>query len=126
MRISDWSSDVCSSDLAGILHDRPVPARLGTAPGGFRFRSDTAAATAAHSNRPNGLAMALKPWKERLTEVWERRPKPVGDAVSFLVYVLRRFNSDDGLMVASSLTYTSLLRSEAHTSELQSLLHNPY
>src|SRR3546814_20331825 len=53
--------------------------------------------------------MALKPWKERLTEVWERRPKPVGDAVSFLVYVLRRFNSDDGLLVASSLTYTSLL-----------------
>src|SRR3546814_19737440 len=28
MRISDWSSDVCSSDLCGINNDRPVVAEL--------------------------------------------------------------------------------------------------
>lgn len=48
-------------------------------------------------------------WVDRLRTAWTRRPKPVSDAFSFLWYVLRRFNADDGLMVASSLTYTSLL-----------------
>src|SRR3546814_698618 len=29
MRISDWSSDVCSSDLASMIEDEPTPERIG-------------------------------------------------------------------------------------------------
>ncbi len=53
--------------------------------------------------------MASILWKRRFLRAWHQRPKPVSDAISFVWYVLRRFNNDDSLMVASSLTYTSLL-----------------
>jgi len=53
--------------------------------------------------------MASILWKRRFLRAWHQRPKPVADALSFIWYVLRRFNGDDSLMVASSLTYTSLL-----------------
>ncbi|MFN4088046.1 MAG: YihY family inner membrane protein [Alphaproteobacteria bacterium] len=59
--------------------------------------------------RPRAGAEAVPSWTERMRLAWRQRPKPVGDAVAFLWYVLRRFDRDNGLMVASSLTYTSLL-----------------
>src|SRR3546814_17588370 len=46
MRISDWSSDVCSSDLAGVRH---IVALRGDVPGGESYR--------AH---PHGYANAIE------------------------------------------------------------------
>src|SRR3546814_13279330 len=46
MRISDWSSDVCSSDLAGVRH---IVALRGDVPGGESYR--------AH---PDGYANAIE------------------------------------------------------------------
>src|SRR3546814_15229152 len=37
MRISDWSSDVCSSDLAQLLEDAPVDLEVGTLDQQLRF-----------------------------------------------------------------------------------------
>ena len=53
--------------------------------------------------------MASILWKRRFLRAWHQRPKPLSDSMSFVWYVLRRFNNDDSLMIASSLTYTSLL-----------------
>src|SRR3546814_7950765 len=64
MRISDWSSDVCSSDLVG--RGGTVPA----VPGGFRQR--------AHRRQPKSLALAVS----REPRHDGRRPRDLGDRKS--------------------------------------------
>src|SRR3546814_3203382 len=97
MRISDWSSDVCSSDLA---------AQLGL-PYGF----------ASHF-APQALDMAIAIYRERF--------KPSAQLAK--PYVLVGMNviaaeSDDE---ARRLATTQQMRSEEHTSELQSLMRRSY
>src|SRR3546814_18231304 len=48
MRISDWSSDVCSSDLPLLVHDREV--FLGTSIGITLFPEDAVSATELMKN----------------------------------------------------------------------------
>src|SRR3546814_2561650 len=101
MRISDWSSDVCSSDLRhGILAVQSLPAddgagerRLRTAAGarGEQGGSSRAGRRAARQGRP-------------------RRPRP-----SLPFGTLRR-----------SAAARGNCRSEEHTSELQSLMRISY
>src|SRR3546814_11111644 len=63
MRISDWSSDVCSSDLVERLL-LPLLARLGTPPvlAGYCL-GGTMALAAACAMPVAGLAMIAAPWR---------------------------------------------------------------
>src|SRR3546814_4822533 len=106
MRISDWSSDVCSSDLAGVLEIHPWGSTL------------------AAMEQPDMIIMDLDPgpgveWQqviEAAQEVRERLEK-LGLA-AFL-----KTSGGKGLHVVSPLKPD---RSEEHTSELQSLMRISY
>src|SRR3546814_9274409 len=129
MRISDWSSDVCSSDLHGAAgqsarqagrwliasgrvdikagkpaRDRPPPARSEAIQ---RHRGADASRQAVH---PSRRAMsAYRPMPQDIPPLWLHPKRREGDA---------RADSID-----SSVAQTGDAgRSEEHTSELQSLM----
>src|SRR3546814_6082377 len=111
MRISDWSSDVCSSDLR----------------------------RAADSTRLIGLARARARWQDRPME--RRITHSCGHEQTHSIYGM--FAADAGSIIAmrlmtdcsclfrsvtspDRLTGLQQLRSEEHTSELQSLMRISY
>src|SRR3546814_6739333 len=97
MRISDWSSDVCSSDLEQVTLDAIVAAfgvDRGDRHRGFVVRHQNALPAAVRSARILGPAVDAAPRPEINRHIVGRRD---GDA-----------------------------RSEEHTSELQSLMRNSY
>src|SRR3546814_2349935 len=90
MRISDWSSDVCSSDLSGRMVERRDQVLIGFLP----FSSTAASTFLIRCASTNG-------------------PFLIERDMLFAPYLrLRR--------------ETIILRSEEHTSELQSLVRNSY
>src|SRR3546814_2444148 len=102
MRISDWSSDVCSSDLVGlelaqVLLEIPVAAAL----------ADDRDVGVAHAHRLPGID----------------RDHHVGAAVTAVA-----FDRDLRRVVAERLQRLAgfVVRSEEHTSELQSLMRISY
>src|SRR3546814_10452418 len=110
MRISDWSSDVCSSDLA-LRHLEPKEPAQGTAPSQDCFLYS--------GNRHESVPRAL---------FLDRRLTPL-ERNAWQVFRLQL--NDDG--VTAFPTYDQLrpylasmpcARSEEHTSELQSLMRN--
>src|SRR3546814_9146856 len=124
MRISDWSSDVCSSDLLGVVH-RSHDARLGIQ--GVENRLDQDEVDAARDQRVALLAIdALQTIEIDLAitgivDVWRQRQRLVGwadgagDETGLAVLrleIVRGFARDT--------------RSEEHTSELQSLMRISY
>src|SRR3546814_7072613 len=141
MRISDWSSDVCSSDLlAGVPDQREFPAfdvvqiiaadLLGA---GHRHDQALVAVIAADDD---GIALAKVLGQEFLDGgealVGKFAPNTIGrigiadDPVSILV-------GDGGADVVTGNREQLLpdlhrcqIRSEEHTSELQSLMRNSY
>src|SRR3546814_7658081 len=101
MRISDWSSDVCSSDLPG-------------------------SASVSEGARPKDCAMLN--CVPRLTE---RSPAGLSGNVESLQRLLNRLSkaNDRSLVSAWCPVRTALwlrMRSEEHTSELQSLMRISY
>src|SRR3546814_5699775 len=108
MRISDWSSDVCSSDLVEdqdarvLILDEPTSA-LSAA------EAETLFAVIAEL-KARGVAIVYI--SHRLEEL-----KRIGDYVT----VLR-----DGHLVATAAMADVDVRSEEHTSELQSLMRISY
>src|SRR3546814_6142410 len=122
MRISDWSSDVCSSDLAR-RGPRPVPPRARGRRGGCRRQRR---ARGARARRIQPLApglfrvaqasrdVALLP-QVRGAESEHRRPRRrvAGDLAALAV-------------AASGHPVREPGRSEEHTSELQSLMRISY
>src|SRR3546814_9861851 len=92
MRISDWSSDVCSSDL-------------GARSGMSSFASGLATASASISRPPISFVF----------QVADRPRTPPSPSWFFGGWAARSAS-------VSSLT----MRSEEHTSELQSLMRNSY
>src|SRR3546814_2380246 len=104
MRISDWSSDVCSSDL------RPAD-RAGS---GAPHRPVDRGRTAPPRVGARGVAMSARSNVAAMTDA--------------LVHLERRADGvavvrlDNGKVNALS----TALRSEEHTSELQSLMRNSY
>src|SRR3546814_3957616 len=107
MRISDWSSDVCSSDLDSGL-------------AGLAVADDQLALTAADGNqRVNGLEAGLYRLMHRLAR---------NDARRFLfdahaLRILDRALAIDGI---AKTVDNAAQRSEEHTSELQSLMRISY
>src|SRR3546814_4535665 len=104
MRISDWSSDVCSSDLR--------PAAL-------------AAAAAGH-----GVELRLPPASDRARRLpVRRRAAAPAVAVATVAAVARRRRAANGARVPQLRAAGALrpaVRSEEHTSELQSLMRISY
>src|SRR3546814_9401951 len=117
MRISDWSSDVCSSDLTTHCASLATPAECATA---LDAAGDTVFALVhlAGLFEPDPLDPASRDVWDRaigvnLTTAYDMavafRPRAVRDAASRLIFL----NSVAG-------------RSEEHTSELQSLMRISY
>src|SRR3546814_6594614 len=104
MRISDWSSDVCSSDLPSVRPELveglsfPLDGEWKNGPSTSSGQTDLKAPSLVeHDHRPCGVA--LLHLVESIVDLFER-------------YRL----GDDAVEV----------RSEEHTSELQSLMRNSY
>src|SRR3546814_12074002 len=72
MRISDWSSDVCSSDLR-----RRIPAVEDRAPFGRQHRADALAASASPAGVDGAVLAALPPRRVSLTHLADRRRPPI-------------------------------------------------
>src|SRR3546814_10742460 len=103
MRISDWSSDVCSSDL-GLRHR---PGRSGgTTPRHVRRRVTTCTGTTAYNPRCPTVSTAM------------RSILPV-----IACLVLLSAGCERASLTAGGVTAE---RSEEHTSELQSLMRISY
>src|SRR3546814_2356346 len=124
MRISDWSSDVCSSDLA--VMETPALALVGRhdAAGEQQFRS-AALPDQTRQDRacPHVAASEANAGKQERGLRPRRRQPQIGchgeDSAGTDAYPVQC--ADDGLR-----TSADRLRSEEHTSELQSLMRIPY
>src|SRR3546814_3606415 len=142
MRISDWSSDVCSSDLRGVVVGRSVQRRqprrpradrrrrgVGPCPTpeppGFRLRAGTRGSGAMRMLASAiALAIAAPASAQSLAivhaEAWTMEgDTPVHDA-TILVDGSRILSVKAGGEVPAGV------RSEEHTSELQSLMRSSY
>src|SRR3546814_1632035 len=118
MRISDWSSDVCSSDLGEGLDDRP---------GRRRQRIDVRALRlVARGRYLDGAMLDVDP---RQFEFGDFRPALPGQdeqaihGAEGVAHVARR------VPYPAKLVHREIAlagRSEEHTSELQSLMRNSY
>src|SRR3546814_5662965 len=106
MRISDWSSDVCSSDLGGHGECPQGQAR-------GRTRAVRASAQGSARSLRRGHAGASRPKKIAV---------PVGQGRG-MIATIQQGLKDDGFAVSISQLCR---RSEEHTSELQSLMRNSY
>src|SRR3546814_10102042 len=109
VRISDWSSDVCSSDLLECRHDcRGKPGRSICGASGRRGADPRA-------GPPGRSSLDLHP---RLCQRDTFRARTGGGSGGLPAHTLRRG--------AAAARFAKQLRSEEHTSELPSLLRNPY
>src|SRR3546814_7138739 len=118
LRISDWSSDVCSSDLARGHKIAVVDIAAGAPVIKFGFPIGTATAAiarGAHVHSHN-MATALSAEGGHAYRPAADPATPLADPPSFMGYLRA-----DG----RAATRTEI-RSEAHTAELQSLMRNPY
>src|SRR3546814_2019843 len=111
MRISDWSSDVCSSDL------RAVVVRLAGKPR-VRIRHRVAATIAAQREEIEQLRIA----QLRRADV-AQRARDLVDAAGRLALPLVEHPLD---LPALQVLLRAAQRSEEHTSELQSLMRISY
>src|SRR3546814_1347304 len=124
MRISDWRSDVCSSDLHGIPH--PAAPSSGTAqmsPGKILVVDDDAAIRTVVSE-------ALKQAGHEVRAVPDLASMRLALAEGYGEVLVTDVMLPDGngLDVVPEIisSYPNLPRSEEHTSELQSLMRHSY
>src|SRR3546814_10542947 len=103
MRISDWSSDVCSSDLGGAV-GKVRPLRFGAVPARAR-------------GEPRGLPEVQPP-------PCDPRPRAPARAVRCRQHPGDRRRARPGRR--AQVQGPEEVRSEEHTSELQSLMRNSY
>src|SRR3546814_1000537 len=118
MRISDWSSDVCSSDLVEAFGD-PRQVRGGNAVATVAHRKDRAAIGAARKD-DRDIAAGRRVAHRVGHQVGERAVQLADGAEQVDARVVV-----DGDRVAA-LAQCFGLRSEEHTSELQSLMRISY
>src|SRR3546814_10021049 len=117
MRISDWSSDVCSSDLQKGEEGLPPPAirrhPLVGQPESLRRRGRLPEHVDRHAAARVPVAADAQPLRRQL------RDEPAADGEGAVLV--------EGAVVAEGAEVElQRLRSEEHTSELQSLMRNSY
>src|SRR3546814_7262367 len=112
MRISDWSSDVCSSDLRACA-DRSL--------GGRPSLDYGTASTSADGCRTGDMMTGQI--ESRLAELGIKLPRPAPPVATYVPYVL----NEGVLHISGQLPFApDGNRSEEHTSELQSLMRISY
>src|SRR3546814_8020824 len=102
MRISDWSSDVCSSDLDGTI-----------------WRQVDPGAVASQAGRVYESVMRVTSIIQQSTDLFV----PLGCVLGAWLILLGRRRSE---MVGGAALIIISARSEEHTSELQSLMRISY
>src|SRR3546814_2581065 len=107
MRISDWSSDVCSSDLRGETTKRPID-RQKQCQNHYRKLSLLIYSVSARSTNCR-IASALDNTGRRLVRQSSILASHSGEA-----------------RIWNGCVFISVMRSEEHTSELQSLMRISY
>src|SRR3546814_1261267 len=120
MRISDWSSDVCSSDLGVHCHGRnvgiaPVPTRLDTERTALARQQQHACRRLRDIG--NGLDHPFIEGRSSLA----RAADGVGKANPFVAIIVAMLEE-----MLGDLHLEPGTRSEEHTSELQSLMRISY
>src|SRR3546814_5984853 len=122
MRISDWSSDVCSSDLT--LRQRRCWKYFASSPSVARSSPSPAA---RYSFGPGCWAvLSLPPFKNSVSrERQEDRPASMRRAGPEIISSLEPGSNSDQELPSSGL-FTLRTRSEEHTSELKSLMRITY
>src|SRR3546814_8715795 len=141
MRISDWSSDVCSSDLAGVLEIHPWGSTLAAMeqpdmiimdldPGpGVEWQQVIEAAQEVRERLEKlGLAAFLKTSGGKgLHVVSPLKPDAGWDVVKpFTKRIADAMAADSPDRFVATVTKSKRKRSEEHTSELQSLMRHSY
>src|SRR3546814_4466645 len=139
MRISDWSSDVCSSDLFHFLKPGVRVVNLGCAPGGW---TQVVVERCGRSGRIVGIDLTEVepiPGAELMVgdflaeEAPERLKTALGGPADVVLsdmaaHATGHAKTDHlkvvALVEAAHLFAREVLRSEEHTSELQSLMRN--
>src|SRR3546814_4017935 len=126
MRISDWSSDVCSSDLKKLLVENDEGPRPDTSPEGlaklrpvFRNGQFGGTVTAGNSSQMSDGAGAVLLASEQAIKDYGLTP--LARFVSFSVAGVR-----PEMMGIGPIAAIPQARSEEHTSELQSLMRISY
>src|SRR3546814_5837936 len=107
MRISDWSSDVCSSDLVGPL-----------------YRGSEPSLDAMTIAVPNAATHAPTPQKADPTRLDPVRV--MNRAAENAIAAMYRLSAIGARKAFDRISRIALIRSEEHTSELQSLMRNSY
>src|SRR3546814_4791230 len=127
MRISDWSSDVCSSDLGRRRTARAArQLRLIGAAAMFDAIGEAGVHRFAAEMEIRLARMAHRPFADALRQVQQRRLARNVRAGLGGNQAARRGRGDRRLLVARPLTQEAARRSEEHTSELQSLMRISY
>src|SRR3546814_10284608 len=127
MRISDWSSDVCSSDLSRISRQEKGPRPRGRSPC-FPAWPKPYRYALAYADRPSVVPPSTTRCCASATPVSSTMlanvagPVPPGSVTSPM-YVLPLYSKASTPLLAVG---SVLSRSEEHTSELQSLMRNAY
>src|SRR3546814_8131435 len=111
MRISDWSSDVCSSDLLQSIDTENIQPLI------FLVRSDGASGRRALANDFDGVAF----FKNKCRHGHARQPGKTSAAI--LRPRVRHLQLSPVLLF---VWHGNPARSEEHTSELQSLMRISY
>src|SRR3546814_2095648 len=133
MRISDWSSDVCSSDLQGEIEGLATSDGYCPVPPGS---GDPASRLLAQPAQVRAAARGL--FDEPISSILALRADQLGDVSASLPAMVRlrslfpnaRFTAlvqpSVRSVVEASGIVDEVLRSEEHTSELQSLMRISY
>src|SRR3546814_6256617 len=111
MRISDWSSDVCSSDLFSLRKQPKLPG-----PEKRRRNVSKSAPQKARYNHPHALAFSVS----------SPESSGIGPAISGHRAQGRQVRLQGRYQNLESAAARARARSEEHTSELQSLMRISY
>src|SRR3546814_2020254 len=124
MRISDWSSDVCSSDLAGPRHaavDGPQPRVRGAGRGGHPRAFD-----ADQVQPPGGAVRADDGQRQRRAAPGGSRMSTPHADMSAASDARRNWTALYTVARREVVRILRIWRSDEHTSELQSLMRISY
>src|SRR3546814_2520818 len=124
MRISDWSSDGCSSDLAAVKLERAIDHRgagIGGEALGHRGEFGLVGRVGGHLGRGDVEQGARRLQFGRHVGERELGVLEIGDTLPELLAVPRI-----GDRLVEAALRAAKRRSEEHTSELQSLMRNSY